>query len=70
MSVAVGYLTIAYLTMTRHIKVVALIILAVGLFHGARRLYSSHMLFSESLHGNQGYASQYKAVLSTYMFLF
>eukprot|EP00242_Pyramimonas_sp_CCMP2087_P007661 CAMPEP_0198217228 /NCGR_PEP_ID=MMETSP1445-20131203/62335_1 /TAXON_ID=36898 /ORGANISM="Pyramimonas sp., Strain CCMP2087" /LENGTH=135 /DNA_ID=CAMNT_0043893813 /DNA_START=318 /DNA_END=722 /DNA_ORIENTATION=- len=40
--------------MTRHIKVVALIILAVGLFHGARRLYSSHMLFSESLHGNQG----------------
>jgi predicted metal-dependent hydrolase len=56
--------------MTRHIKVVALIILAVGLFHGARRLYSSHMLFSESLHGNQGYASQYKAVLSTYLFIF
>eukprot|EP00240_Pyramimonas_obovata_P003765 CAMPEP_0118944780 /NCGR_PEP_ID=MMETSP1169-20130426/40987_1 /TAXON_ID=36882 /ORGANISM="Pyramimonas obovata, Strain CCMP722" /LENGTH=369 /DNA_ID=CAMNT_0006890341 /DNA_START=320 /DNA_END=1425 /DNA_ORIENTATION=+ len=43
--------------MANKLKYLVFIIVGLGVFHGARRLYSSHMLFAESLHGDQGSAS-------------
>ena len=40
-----------------------MVIVALGVFHGARRLYSSHMLFAESLHGDSGYVSRLLLIL-------